>query len=102
MIALQGEGLTVVVAEVPEGKIDDELDIQCESLLATCDCAISHLDDSVSGSKVGVNSLLEKRHGARRTETVGAQEHAGAALRGANDIAAGSEQGIGLYEHIKF
>jgi hypothetical protein len=56
----------------------------------------------VSGSQVGVNSLLEKRHGARRTETVGAKEHAGAALRGANDIAAGSEQGIGLYEHIKF
>ena len=81
---------------------DDELDIQCESLLTTCDCVISHLDDSVSGSQVGVNSLLEKRHGASRTETGGYKEHAGAALRGANDIAAGSDQGIGLYEHIKF
>jgi hypothetical protein len=82
---------TVVVAEVPEGEVEDELDVDVELLLAG---GARHLSHRVRGLRL--RGLGQQGHGAGRAEALAREEHVGAALRDAGHIAAGAEKSVGL------
>lgn len=85
--------VVVVVAQVPEGEVDDELNVNTLLGLSSSRC---HLGNSVGGLILG--GLGKERHGrsACRAKTLAREEHVGPSLGDARSIAAGTKESTGL------